>query len=491
MTVSNTNANKLLSARFFQHFLFGDKWWACFRILFLMISVGIMAIVVAFRAENSISARIWFDIFFPLLIINLCIFGGIYILREIFETEQDASNVLLYSVLLIVVLVVLAFLGYMGFKYFGLNGQPFFRYLLAPLTALIGAFLAGAYYVQDIYNLDNYWAAVLYLLSSFGGIGYPKLIISEGQKKIDSGKINRLELIGGPGHITIRPGNAVLTERLHGPAGVYSAGKFFLSRFEVIVNTLNLEDQHGFVSSVFAVTKDGIAVTVRDIQFRYRVWSGRHVTNTTAGRSAINPYPYTTQAVRYMAYHRNVSADGLTSWHEAVKNVIVGAITGYVAEHQLDQITAPRYVEGDPRKEIGAQLQIPGTRDKLKDIGAQLLWHDIGHFDVENKAVSEQRIDTWKSGWIGNAKVIRAYGDAQRVAYQEIGQAEAQAEVLMSIAHAFDDIDLSTEEKERNISNIILMRTAQVLETLSSTVDNERLVDKEKDKEAKKEDKSL
>jgi hypothetical protein len=472
------NTNNLFPIRFLHKFLLEDRRWASFRVIFMMVSVSLVTIAIASLFEIVTFTRIWHDIIFPLTLINWSIYFGTLILREIFESSRKDSITFIYLVILVIFAV---FFALMEFKYFVviLNGQPVFRYLLIPLVALFAALLAGIRYIQDIYNLESYWIAALYLLSSFGGIGYPRLLISEGQKKIDNGKVNRLELIGGPGYITIRPGNAILTERLYNPAGVYSAGTFFASRFETIVNTINLDDQHGAVTLVSAVTKDGIPVTVRDIQFRYRVWSGQRVTNTAAGRNPTNPYPYTVQAIRNMTYNRSVTTDGLTPWHDAVKGVIVGSITEYIAKHKLDQITAPRYVEGDPRKEIGGQLQTPSVRDKLKDVGAQLLWYDIGHFDVDNKAVSEQRVDTWKAGWIGNAKVTRAYGDAQRIAYQEIGRAEAQAEVLMSIAHAFDDIDLSKEEKDRNIRNIVLMRTAQVLETLSTTTGDEKLSDKE------------
>lgn len=69
---------------------------------------------------------------------------------------------------------------------------------------------------------------------------------------------------------------------------------------------------------------------------------------------------------------------------------------------------------------------------------------------------------------------LRAHiGEAQRIAYQDIGRAEAQAEVLMSIIHALDDIDLAAEDKNRNIRKIILLRTAQVLEAMTSASDEE------------------
>jgi hypothetical protein len=489
------NMNKSLSGRrkrkshrmsfvFSQNFLLGDIWWARFRVIFLMTLVGLVSAVIADRFEVITPIQVWHNIIFPLLILNLCVFFCLLIMREAYEASQKDSMIVAYLILLIAPVI---FFVWLEFKYVAvdLTGFSIWRYLIVPLAVLIGAFLAGARYVQDIYNLDNYGLAVLYLMSSFGGIAYPYIKISEGQKQIGTGKKNRLDLIGGPGYITIRPGNVILTERLYCPAGVYSAGTFFASRFESIAAIQNLDDQHGHVPSVPATTKDGIPVIVRDVQFRYRVWSGQRMTHTTAGRSQSNPYPYTVQAIRNMVYNRSVSLNGLAPWHDAVKGVIVGSITEYIAKHQLDQITAPRYVEGDPRKEIGSQLQTLGVRNKLKDAGAQLLWCDIGHFEVENKAVSDQRIDTWKAGWVGNANVKRAYGEAQRIAYQEIGHAEAQAEILMSIIHAFDDIDMEKEKKDQNIRNVILMRTAQVLEALASTPDKEISSEKDTKKEGK------
>lgn len=475
---------KLTAGGYLQRFLIGDVWWARLRVFFLMTLVGLISTVVAMWFEDTTLIRVWHNIFFPLLIFNLCIFFGVLMLRDFYEKGREESRGLFYFTILTFLIICFGWIEYKYLIVF-LTGPVVTRYLILPLASVVGAFWAGTYYIQDIYNIENFGVAALYLIASFGGVGYPRLKISEGEKKIGIGKINRLELIGGPGFITIRPGNVVLTERLHSPAGVYSAGTFFASRFESIVTTLNLDDQHGLVPAVSAVTKDGITVTVRDVQFRYRVWSGQRITTTTAGRSSVNPYPYTVQAVKNMAYNRNVTDTGLVPWHDAVKGVIVGSITEYITKHQLDQITAPRYVEGDPRKEISVQLKTMGVRDRLKDVGAQLLWCDIGHFEVENKAVLDQRIETWKAGWVGNANVTRAYGDAQRIAYQEIGHAEAQAEILMSIIHAFDDIDLTKEEKDRNIRNIILMRTAQVLESLASTPSNDQISRKDKHKEGK------
>jgi len=480
------SANTWVS-RILQNFLLGDLFWARLRGAFLLFATAAVSVFIAagFSADKLTLLRVWNDVAFPMIWLAASILLSAYILVDRYEDEQAKFLKQLWYV--IVFAVFIGPLSWFEFVYIRplLTGEPISRYLILPLAALISAFLSGARYVQDVFSIKNYVLAVLYLLASFCGIRYPKIKVSE-KYIVGDGK-NRIDRIGGPGYVFIGPGNAILTERLHGPAGVYSAGRFFLSRFETIVSTLNLDDQHGVIPAISAVTKDGIMVTVKDVQFRYRVWSGHRETNTAAGRSLTNPYPFTVQAIRSLTYNRTVSKSGPNTWHDMVKGVISGAISDYIAKHQLDQITAPRYTDGDARKEISAQLRTPSTRDRLKDAGAQLLWCDIGHFEVDNKAVSEQRIDTWKAGWMGNADVKRAYGEAQRNAYQEIGHAEAQAEILMSIVHAFDDIDLAKEEKDRSIRNIILMRTAQVLEALSvSEVGEQNTTDKNAKKDGKK-----
>jgi hypothetical protein len=167
-------------------------------------------------------------------------------------------------------------------------------------------------------------------------------------------------------------------------------------------------------------------------------------------------------------YNRSVSNTGLTPWFDAVKNIVVGKITGYISERELDQIVAPNYEQSEPREQIRKLLFATETQNKLKEIGAQLLWCEIGHFEEDSNAMA-QRLETWSAKWIGSANVIRAQGEAQRLAYQELGRAEGQADMLISIIHALDDLDLSKEKKDQNIRNVILMRTAQVLESLAET----------------------
>lgn len=344
------------------------------------------------------------------------------------------------------------------------------RFFVIPVAALFGALLVGGYYVQDIYELRSFGQAFRYLVATLFAVGYPRFTISGGERKIEEGETNLLNAIGGPGYVQILPGNVILLERLTSPSNVCAAGSHFISRLETIKEIVSLDDQHGFIEAVSATTKDGIEIVIRNVHFRYRLRTGRRLGNY-AERTPVEPYPFSMQAVRNMAYNRTVDKNGLEPWHAVVRSVVNGVITSYINQNQIDHLTAPDRDDIDPRLELSKKLRSRGVRERLRNVGAELLWFDIGHFDIVDEKVAEQRLDTWQAKWIGNANVIRAYGEAKREAYQELGRAEAQAEMLMSIIHVFDDVGLS-EDSAQNLQNIVLVRTAQILEATSKRSQN-------------------
>jgi hypothetical protein len=348
------------------------------------------------------------------------------------------------------------------------------RYLLAPLGALGIAIMTGARYIQDLYELTSYRAALHYLIvSMFGILPYPRLVVAEGKKQLRPDEVNLLDRIGGPGHVIIQPGNLVLFERLRSPSSVRGAGRHFVPRFESIRDIINLEEQEAELDQVFASTKDGLEVQVSNVRIRFRLMVGRR-TGSPTGRTFTDPYPFSVQAVENMAYNRNVTKDGLQAWWFAVKNQVETGITDYINAHTLDQLTAPvalgglatpDFLDKDPRDKIKKAVFSKGVRNNLRGLGAELLWVDIGHFDLPEKQIQEQRLASWRARWEGKAEVIRADAEAQRLRYQEMGRAEAQAEMLMSITRALEDIGLEGDTRD-HLRNIVLMRTAQILEAL-------------------------
>lgn len=433
--------------------------WARLRLILVFTAVDLSAMGMADYFEITTVLRMWNDIVLPTILLVVSIIVFMRILRDILETDTSGQEIFIHFLFLILFFVEWSWLEGKIVAKFNITGSSIGYYLSAPLAAVTLAVSIAAKYIQDIYNLESYSLALLYILASFWGIAYPRVIIDDGQYKIEPGKVNRLERIGGPGHFTVRPGTAVILNDVGVASKVVSSNKFFLSHYGSIVSIVDLNNQRILVPTVTATTKDGITITIRDIEMRYRIWSPSAVSD---------PYPYTDQSVLDRVYNLSVNEKGLSDWTESVKGIVVGQITGYITKRQFDEIVTPTFHKHEPRQEIRRELFSPATEERLNGIGARLLWCDIGHFETD-KAVLDQRLETWSAKWIGNASVVRAQGEAKRIAYQELGRAEGQADILMGIIRAFGDIDLSMEKKNQNIRSLIFMRSAQVLDALTGT----------------------
>jgi hypothetical protein len=340
------------------------------------------------------------------------------------------------------------------------------RYLIAPLLAGLLAFMAGVRYIQDIYELENFWQAFHYLFASFFGIFYPHLGVYSGKKEIKEGELNLLDMIGGPGFVFVQPGNAVLFEGQAAPMAIYPDGSHFVPRFETI-QAIALEDQYGELDGISAMTRDGFDVKIGKTRFRYRLLADR------TGGLRDNPYPYSENAIYDMIYNRTVSELGVGDWSSGVASDIRRVVSGYINRHTLDHLTAPEETGADPRGDIKRELSSAAVANSLRRRGTELLSIDIGSLEIPNKEIEQQRLDTWQAKWMGNARLARSYGEAQRLTFQEIGRAEAQAEMLISIMHALSDVNLRGGTAQ-SLRDVILVRTAHLLEAMGENVPKEQ-----------------
>ena len=145
---------------------------------------------------------------------------------------------------------------------------------------------------------------------------------------------------------------------------------------------------------------------------------------------------------------------------------MTGEISSFIAENGIDFLTAPRSTRDEPRRVIRDRLLgDPETRARLAGIGAELIWVDIGHIDIVEEDVDQSRIGLWQAAWKGSASAAKAFGDAKRLAYQELGRAEGQAEMILSITQALEGLNLE-ECTAETLQDLILARTAQVLDAL-------------------------
>jgi len=338
------------------------------------------------------------------------------------------------------------------------------RFAIAPLAAIIAVLLSGMAYVQDIYALEQMKDASTYVMASMFGSGYPGMVIDGGRRQVPPETTHLLDAIGGPGFVMIQPGSAVVFKKLCTTSRASVTNSYFLAPFETIAQIASLEDQHGFVESVRAMTRDGIKVSVRNVNYRFRILPEMR-DGKPVQRSLDKPYPYSEEAMQNMTYNLSVTGAGMDPWPDAVRRMVVGRISDYIVTNTLDFLTAPREEGQDPRGSLRDAVFSSELRGRLATIGAELQWIDVGHIDIEDNDVDSVRVNMWAAEWMGNAKVARAFGEARLQAYQELGRAEAQAELIVSITQAMEGIPISGDSVQ-TLKNILMARTAQLLDAL-------------------------
>lgn len=341
------------------------------------------------------------------------------------------------------------------------------RFMIAPTFALLFILVRSAKFVQDVYALPDTLDGLRYVIASLFGVRYPVLHIEKGEKQIKKHEVNLIDKIGGPGFAIIEPGNAAMFRRLRVPGLARVSETFFLAPFETIASTVDLDEQHGQKEVMSAMTRDGIKVLVKDIHFRYQV-GHRQEMGASLRRTLNEPFPFSEDAIRNMTFNLLVQNDGLESWRDAVERAVTGTIADFITAHSVDYLTAPRTNEYRPRLEIKDQLFVEGMRRRLAVLGAELLWVDAGHIEIEDESVDELRTNLWSAEWAGDAANIRAYGDAVQQAYQELGRAEAQADLIVSISNALNEIDMDANSVS-NVRRLLLARTGQLLNAMRSS----------------------
>jgi len=342
-----------------------------------------------------------------------------------------------------------------------------YRYYILVVFGFLAVFHFASHYIRYVHNLDNLRQARQYLRALIFGMGYPRLTIRDGERQLDPGEFNLLDRVGGPGYLIVQPGSLVLLEGADGDMRVCGEGSNYVTRFEKISETINLDDRQGFIESTMGTTKDGVTINVRDVNYGYRLRTGRAFSEAARqNQDAPNPFSY--QAVLNMVFGRSMGAFGITPWHNMVNIAVDATIIDYIRENQFDIVNAPKFNRETSRVEIMRRINSPGTRNRLRNVGAELLWIDIGHFDVVDKRYEEQMVEVWGAKWSGLAEVKRAFGDAKRTSYLEQGRAEAQAEILESIMSVFEKLG-GPKGDPKTIRAIILSRTAQLIEGMSQS----------------------
>jgi putative component of toxin-antitoxin plasmid stabilization module len=142
----------------------------------------------------------------------------------------------------------------------------------------------------------------------------------------------------------------------------------------------------------------------------------------------------------------------------------------------LDALLSPPAREDHPIYELHKKFDEPRSMDKIKSAGARLVWINIGNVSPVQSDIEELRMKVWLAKQSGTARLLKAQGEAEKISSRERGQAESQAVLLRSIAQALHEVDSGNGKDKaktaKNLWNIVLARTAQILESMTSAHEN-------------------
>jgi hypothetical protein len=333
------------------------------------------------------------------------------------------------------------------------------RYWLGPAMALAWGLVLGALYLKDAFRFEHFSEAWSYLTGSLFGSG-STLTVQDGQTVNPPDKPSTLQTVGGPGYLEVRPGSAVLLERGAGPTNIYGAGRYFLRRFETLRQIVDLREIYRQREEVRATTKDGIPIILRNVEATFRLDTGRQ-----PKRTEIQPYPFSVKAVRAATYRRAVDKEGQAKdWGDSIMGMISGRIAAWISRQRLDRLTAP--LDDDPRAALRVEFEGAEARGQLARLGAELVRVNIGHLDTPD-GVDSQRLNNWQSFWQSHDRVTSAQGEALKLAYEELGRAEGQADMLKTITKALETAEPAGPPGEAETNRLVILRVSQLLETMT------------------------
>jgi len=268
------------------------------------------------------------------------------------------------------------------------------RFYLLPIFTFILAWLLCARYLQDIYNLPSLKACLRNLFACLFGMGYPTLTIAaaeENEKPVDS---SYLPDIGGPGYLEIRSGYAVAVSSPQATSNIYGEGLHFLQRGEKVEEIADLNDQTDRIEAVSAFTHEGVAIRLSDIHFGYRLKTTPAI-DAKSREKATKPYLFSTHALRYLLQSRVVTEQGLTDWRMMVKGMIRSTISDFIYQHTVRELLKPP-ADYNPYADLKKLFQSRAFRERLRKMGTELLWINLGLFDLEKEAYKQALLETWQ-----------------------------------------------------------------------------------------------
>jgi hypothetical protein len=284
------------------------------------------------------------------------------------------------------------------------------RHVLVAAFVFWVAYRLAAWYLDDIFELENLSVAEGFVLQAALGSGYSMITIKEGGVAPEQ-RESPLVRIGGPGWVRVNLDNAALFEesegesRIIGPTGVRRHDAVALGAFERLRDVFDLRDQIEDLS-VEARTSDGILVRADDVRVAFSVYRGNRESTLE------EPYPYDEESLRQLFYNLERGAVNL-----AMISLIRRELGKFISQHCLNDFltSAGDAVEGVgqaqgnggtaaenapppgffTRPEILSDLFAAQFARSARRNGVELKWIGVGTW-VTPELIAQRHREAWR-----------------------------------------------------------------------------------------------
>ncbi len=232
---------------------------------------------------------------------------------------------------------------------------PIFNAYLSPdvltVVAAVGLpFWLGmefaSIYLADIFNLQQVAIARRFIRqTAFAAPAYQTLTINSERQTADQQNSPILR-IGGPGRVQVNLEYAAVFERINGSPHFIRANEpaqnNVLEGFERLRNVIDLRDHIFRYDDLVGRTKDGIRITIQDIQLLFSIWRRDN------GKPLNRPFPSYRRDIYWLTYQQ---VPGY--WVNAMTLLVRDELLRFIGERTLGELLA---AVGEP--EIQRQIEM-------------------------------------------------------------------------------------------------------------------------------------
>jgi regulator of protease activity HflC (stomatin/prohibitin superfamily) len=380
-----------------------------------------------------------------------------------------------------------------------LGGSPDYRITVSILLGLLSGILVVGIpllsvmlvssefilALHEVFGVDR-GTALRYLWSLIMGINLPWEIVEDGEVKRTKPP-GVLDIIGGPGVVVIRPGNAAVFEWGGKVTKIEGPGVFKTKAFERIKKVVDLRPLWHEVKVEKVLTQDRVPLTFI-VNVGYQVEPKAE----TEKRGGVQPsipeaegviegvHPVYKESV-YRAVYRIDPA----SPEEAVKGILDAYLRDEVFKYNLDALYDYSVADGPrTRGNVIAAIEEaiePRMQDTLKEWGLKLLGVDIATIEMPED-IKAKVVEWWKTAWERERMVAQAEGQRRAMIERGTGQAVAleavegkKDEVRERLARQLMDIVRAVAGAGVQLDSSVAVRLIGVLEAVSTrmTCDSE------------------